>query len=51
MAAISEPGLIELASGSLAVGIVPAIGGSLAYFRAGGVDLMRPLSDADRQAG
>jgi aldose 1-epimerase len=49
MAAISE--LIELAAGDLSLGLVPGIGGSLAYFRRRGIDLMRPLSAADRAAG
>jgi aldose 1-epimerase len=43
--------LIELSSGSLTIGIVPRIGGSLAYFRMDGMDLLRPLSSEDRQAG
>ena len=51
MAAIFEANMIELRAGALSVGIVPEIGGSLAYFRNDGVDLMRPLSEANRQAG
>ncbi len=43
--------MIELTAGSLSLGLVPEIGGSVAYFRSGGVDLMRPLSEPDRQAG
>jgi len=39
--------LIELSAGSLALGIAPGIGGSLAYFRKDGVNLMRPLSPDD----
>jgi aldose 1-epimerase len=50
MAAISDD-LINVCSGSLAMGIVPRIGGSLAYFRKSGRDLMRPLSADDRAAG
>lgn len=44
MAAISEPATIELESGDLRLGIVPEIGGSLAFLRYRGIDLMRPLS-------
>jgi aldose 1-epimerase len=51
MAAISEPAVLERSAGDLTLGLVPAIGGSLAYFRRAGVDLMRPLSTADRLAG
>jgi aldose 1-epimerase len=42
--------VIELSAGELSIGLVPEVGGSLAYFRKGGVDLMRPLSAADRAA-
>jgi aldose 1-epimerase len=38
----------ELRNNDLTVGLVPEIGGSLAYFRKGDVDFMRPLSDVDR---
>src|SRR5262249_13503489 len=48
MDAISD--LITLDAGDLAIGLVPAIGGSLAHFRKGGIDLMRPLSPADLAA-
>jgi len=48
MAATSEP--IALNAGDLSVGLVPEIGGSLAYFRHRGIDLMRPLSSADLAA-
>ena len=41
----------ELKSGDLTVGLVPELGGSVAYFRKGDADLMRPLSDADRGRG
>ncbi len=41
----------ELRNGDLTVGLVPEIGGSVAYFRKGTADLMRPLSDADRARG
>lgn len=44
MAAISEPHVLSLAAGELSLGLVPEIGGSLAYFRMGGTDLMRALS-------
>lgn len=50
MAAISDTA-IELAAGELSVGLVPTIGGSMAWFRDGGTDLMRPLSAADRASG
>jgi aldose 1-epimerase len=36
--------MIELTAGDLTLGLVPEIGGSVAYFRRAGVDLMRPLS-------
>ena len=51
MAAISETSVIELTAGDLSLGLVPESGGSVAWFRHGGVELMRPLSDADRAAG
>jgi aldose 1-epimerase len=41
----------EIQSGDLSVGLVPELGGSLAYFRKDGADLMRPLSAADRARG
>lgn len=50
MDATSEA-MIEVSAGPLSIGLVPAIGGSLAYFRLDGIDLMRPLSEADRRAG
>jgi aldose 1-epimerase len=50
MDAISDT-MIELSADDLSIGLVPAIGGSLAYFRKDGVDLMRPLSAADLAAG
>lgn len=43
--------MIELTAGELSLGLVPEIGGSLAFFRRGGIDLMRPLSGQDRAAG
>jgi len=49
MAGISET--ITLQAGSLTVDLVPAIGGSIASLRIDGIDVMRPLSDADREAG
>ena len=51
MAGISDSALIERTAGDLTLGLVPAVGGSVAYFRRAGVELMRPLSAADRQAG
>jgi aldose 1-epimerase len=50
MAAISDAPLIELSAGDLALGLVPAIGGSVAYFRYRAVDLMRPLSGSNLTA-
>src|SRR5262245_13468441 len=38
----------EIKSSELTLGLVPEIGGSVAYFRKAGADLMRPLSDGDR---
>jgi aldose 1-epimerase len=38
----------EIGSGDLSLGLAPGIGGSVAWFRQGDVDLMRPLSEADR---
>lgn len=49
MAAISEH--LELRAGPLAVDLAPDIGGSIARFRIDGIDVMRPLSDANRSAG
>ena len=43
--------LLRLAAGALTADLVPTIGGSLAAFRAGGTDVMRPLSAADLAAG
>jgi aldose 1-epimerase len=40
----------EIRSGTLSLGLAPEIGGSVAFFRRNGVDLLRPLSDADRAA-
>jgi aldose 1-epimerase len=42
--------VLEISAGSLRLGIVPALGGSIAYFRKDGQDLMRPLSPADHRA-
>lgn len=50
MAAISEPEVLRLDAGLLSVGLVPEIGGSLAFFRMGGVDVMRTLTDERRRA-
>lgn len=49
MAAISEH--LELRAGGLAIDLVPSIGGSIASFRIDGIDVMRPLSEANRAAG
>ena len=48
---VGRPGMIELRAGDVAVDLVPEIGGSIAAFRLGGVDVMRSLSDADLAAG
>jgi aldose 1-epimerase len=42
--------IVTFSAGRLSMGVVPEIGGSLAYFRVDGVDLMRPLSDTDLAA-
>ena len=42
---------IELLAGLLRVGLTPEIGGSVAYFRTGDVDLMRPLSAESKARG
>ena len=49
MAAASD--LVELRAGALALDLAPGIGGSVASFRLDGIDLMRPLSGADRAGG
>lgn len=49
MAAISRDAALR--AGALSVGLVPGLGGSVSHFRFAGIDLMRPLSDADRLAG
>lgn len=49
MAAVSDN--LELRTGRLAVDLVPAIGGSIARFQIDGIDVMRPLSAANRQTG
>jgi aldose 1-epimerase len=49
MAAASDG--LSLIAGELTLDLAPAIGGSVASFRLGGIDLMRPLSAADRAAG
>lgn len=43
--------MIERSEGPLSIGLAPEIGGSLAWLRFAGIDLMRPLSPADHQAG
>lgn len=49
MAAASS--LVQLRAGDLALDLVPETGGSIATFRLGGIDLMRPLSASDRASG
>ncbi len=49
MAAISEP--LTLRAGALEAELVPQIGGSLSALHWRGIDLMRRLSDHDREAG
>ena len=43
--------MIEIRAGDLTAGVIPEIGGSLAYFRKGSANLMRPLGDAERARG
>lgn len=50
MAATSEPAAIALEAGALSAGLVPEIGGSLAWFRIGDTDVMRPLTAARQHA-
>lgn len=40
----------EIENGRLTLGLAAELGGSVAFFRRDGVDLMRPLSNADRAA-
>lgn len=42
---------VELASGALSMVLAPAIGGSVAVFRRGVIDVMRPLSGRDGRPG
>ena len=46
--------MVEISAGPLSLGLAPEVGGSVAYFRLergdATIDLMRPLSDADRRA-
>jgi aldose 1-epimerase len=49
MGVISE--LLTLKAGALEVELVPQIGGSMSSLRWRGIDLMRRLSDRDREAG
>lgn len=49
MGAISE--LVNIGAGALEVALVPGIGGSVSSLRWRGVDLMRRLSEDDREAG
>lgn len=43
--------MIELAHGGVSLGLVPELGGSIAFFRIEGRDAMRPLSAEDAAAG
>ncbi len=43
--------MIELMDGTLSLGLVPEIGGSIAHFRIAGRDVMRPLSAKDAATG
>ncbi|PPE79231.1 aldose epimerase [Kaistia algarum] len=43
--------MIELRAGDLQLGLVPEIGGSIAYLRWRGIDLMRPLTAEAEAAG
>lgn len=43
--------MIELRDDDLSLGLVPEIGGSIAYFRVDGRDIMRPLSAEDAATG
>lgn len=49
MGAISE--VVSIAAGALEVGLVPRIGGSVSSLRWRGIDLMRRLSEDDRETG
>ena len=42
---------VALTAGPMEVGLAPEIGGSVAWCRWRGIDLMRPLSDADAASG
>ena len=42
---------VALTAGPMDVGLAPEIGGSVAWCRWRGIDLMRPLSDADAASG
>lgn len=42
--------VLSLAAGRLAVKLVPGLGGSISAMRMDGIDVMRPLSDADLRA-
>jgi aldose 1-epimerase len=44
MAATSEPPVVTLEAGALSAGLVPEIGGSLAWFRFDGIEVMRALT-------
>lgn len=46
----AESEVVRLAAGEMEAGLVPEIGGSIAWLRWRGIDLMRPLSGADRAA-
>jgi aldose 1-epimerase len=45
-----ESEVIRLAAGEMEAGLVPEIGGSIAWLRWRGIDLMRPLGEADLAA-
>jgi aldose 1-epimerase len=44
------PEVLRLDAAGMAAGVVPEIGGSIAWLRWRGIDLMRPLTEADRAA-
>ena len=46
-----NPEPIRLVAGEMEAGVAPEIGGSIAWLRWRGIDLMRPLAEEDRAAG
>src|SRR4051794_38494704 len=46
-----DTGVLRIVAGEVEAGLVPAMGGSVAWLRWRGRELMRPLSEADRLAG